>query len=85
MSTEQMLYIDVQPAFLQFVPDVISRFGYLHPGLRVTGQAPVVIFLNGTHDRAAIERDFRFCLFRQKIYAETLSLRSTLIDGVMGR
>jgi hypothetical protein len=48
------------------------------------GKGFVLLSKADTPPASGLERDFLFCLYRQKIYAETLPLRSALIAGVAG-
>ena len=78
--------IEFPSEFVPHLPDAVVRFRYLHPGIQLeTGESFVLLSSDGdepmSHD---LERQFLFCLYRQKVYAETLPLRTTLIAGVTG-
>ncbi|MDW9542662.1 hypothetical protein GOA55_10525 [Sinorhizobium meliloti] len=76
----------VGPAFRAHISDAINRFSYLHPSIEVeVGPEVISLFADSRHDVGELVRDLQFALYRQKIYAETLPLRKTLIEGVMGR
>lgn len=77
--------VTVGPEFRAFIDNAISRFSYLHPSVEITVGADVTLVTDAKVDLADLVRDFQFALYRQKIYAETLSLRTTLIEGVMNR
>ncbi len=77
--------IEIPQQFLPYLADTIIRFKYLRPDVELeTGEG--FVLLSGAHVSlsASIEREFLFCLYRQKVYAETLPLRSALIAGVTG-
>ncbi|RVK59280.1 hypothetical protein CN155_08230 [Sinorhizobium meliloti] len=76
----------VGPAFQAHISDAINRFSYLHPSIEIEiGPEVISLFAESTDDVGDLARDLQFALYRQKIYAETLALRKTLIEGVMGR
>lgn len=77
--------VTVGPEFRAYINDAISRFSYLHPCVEIEVGADVTLVTNANIDLTELVRDFHFTLCRQKIYAETLPLRRTLIEGVMGR
>ncbi|WHS94231.1 hypothetical protein VPK21_004352 [Sinorhizobium kummerowiae] len=78
--------VAVGPDFQAHVNDAISRFSYLHPSIEIeVGPEVISLFADSRHDVGDLVRDLQFALYRQKIYAETLPLRKTLIEGVMGR
>ena len=72
--------------FVPHLPDAVVRFRYLHPGIRLeTGEGFVLVSSFADEPVSNdLERQFLFCLYRQKVYAETLQLRSSLIAGVTG-
>ncbi|ANP86040.1 hypothetical protein [Rhizobium leguminosarum] len=77
--------IPIGPEFRPYLYDAIMRFSYLHPSVQVAVDTDVMLTGAEGTDVADLIRDFHFTLCRQKIYAETLPLRRTLIEGVMGR
>lgn len=79
--------IPVDASYSIYVANASARFGYLRPNVKLEAHEQcVVIQLAASDDEiAAVTQDFRFCLYREKIYRETLPLRQTLIQGVMGR
>jgi hypothetical protein len=77
--------IEVPGAFQQYVADAVVRFLYIHPAVSVETLDSHVCISATAAEAEVVKRDFRFCLFRQKIYAETLSLRTMLFEGVLGR
>ena len=77
--------VTIAPELRAYVNDAISRFAYLHPSVEIDVGAEVILMTDANLDLTELVRDFHFTLCRQKIYAETLPLRRTLIEGVMGR
>jgi hypothetical protein len=78
--------VAVGPAVRAHISDAINRFSYLHPSIEIeVGPEVISLFADSPHDVGDLVRDLQFALYRQKIYAETLPLRKTLIEGVMGR
>ena len=78
--------IEFPSQFAPYLSDAVVRFRYLNPGIQVkTGDGFVLISSTGADLMSNdLERQFLFCLYRQKVYAETLPLRTTLIAGVTG-
>jgi hypothetical protein len=79
-----IIRIEVPPVFQRHVAEAIVRLSYLHPSASVETDDGYLRIYATAGDSAVVKRDFSFCLFRQKIYAETLSLRVKLLEGVMG-
>ena len=79
--------IPVDATYAVYVANASARFGYLRPNVKLEAyEQCVVIKLAASDDEiATVAQDFRFCLYREKIYRETLHLRQILIQGVMGR
>lgn len=85
-SEKHRFSVAVGPAFRAYIDDAIRRFSYLHPSVEIeVGAEAVTLFVDANVDLADLVRDFQFALYRQKIFTETLPLRKTLIEGVMGR
>lgn len=77
---------EIATELMPYLADAVVRFRYLYPGVNVTiDGAAVVASGDGLVSASEIEQQFMFCLYRQKIYVETLPLRRTLIAGVVGR
>ncbi|WP_334543846.1 hypothetical protein [Rhizobium leguminosarum] len=80
------LEFEIAPELMPYVADATVRFRYLNPGIDVTiSGATAVIAGNQAVNIRDLEQQFMFCLYRQKIYSETLPLRRTLLAGVTGR
>jgi len=78
--------LELPSEFLAHLSDAIVRFRYLHPGVMLQVEESAVLLSSDKDERSdrELEREFLFCLYRQKVYAETLPLRSALIAGVTG-
>jgi hypothetical protein len=80
------LNFEIAPELMPYVADATVRFRYLYPGVDLTIQGTTAVFAG---DEIAnirdLEQQFMFCLYRQKIYSETLPLRRTLLAGVTGK
>lgn len=74
----------VEEQFQQWLPDASLRFQYLHPHIEISTEANAVRLTGTGADDPALKREFQFCLYRQKIFDQTLPLRTLLIEGVTG-
>jgi hypothetical protein len=74
----------VPDELMPWLPDASARFGYLHPGVVLNIKGSLVEFAGQGADAPTLLQDFLFCLYRQKIYSETLIHRRMLIEGVTG-
>lgn len=61
------------------------RFNGLHAGTSIIVSDEIKLFDDGTAPLDVLIADFHHCLYREKVYSETLSLRRALISGVLGR
>jgi len=77
--------IEIDAAHRPYLAAATIRFSALHAGVRVTQSKEITLFDDGTASVGALIADFQLCLYREKIYAETLPLRRALISGVLGR
>jgi len=81
-----LLNFEIAPELAPYVADAVVRFRYLNPGMDVMiSGATAVIAGKEVVDIRGLEQQFMFCLYRQKIYSETLPLRRTLLAGVTGQ
>ena len=67
-----------------WLPQASLRFGYLYPQIELIVDGSIVRFAGPGAEHPALKREFQFCLYRQKIFEQTLPLRKTLIEGVTG-
>lgn len=74
----------VPDELMPWVADASARFGYLHPGVGLNIEGTLVKLAGPGADDPALLQDFLFCLYRQKIYSESLIHRRMLIEGVTG-
>lgn len=77
--------IEIDEVHRPYLADAILRFNGLHAGTRVDLSEKITLFDDGTSSIDALIADFHHCLYREKVYAETLPLRRALINGVLGR
>ncbi|MGM5056032.1 hypothetical protein ACD589_15290 [Rhizobium sp. 814_E9_N1_1] len=80
------LEFEIASELMPYVAEATVRFRYLNPGIGVTisGDTAVVAGSEVVNVKD-LEQQFMFCLYRQKIYSETLPLRYALLAGVTGR
>lgn len=67
-----------------WLPQATLRFGYLYPQIDVVVDGSIVRFAGPGAEDPTLKQEFQFCLYRQKIFEQTLPLRKTLIEGVTG-
>jgi len=67
-----------------WLPQATLRFGYLYPQIEVMVDGSIVRFAGPGAEEPALKQEFQFCLYRQKIFEQTLPLRKALIEGVTG-
>ncbi|TDW31877.1 hypothetical protein EV128_108204 [Rhizobium azibense] len=80
------LNFEIAPEMMPHVAEATVRFRYLIPGSNVAIAGDIVTIDGETGVSAEqLEQQFLYCLYRQKIYSETLPLRRTLLAGVTGR
>ena len=77
--------IEIDEAHRSYLAAAIIRFKALHAGTSVTMSDQITLLDDGTCCVDALIADFHHCLYREKIYTETLPLRRALISGVLGR
>ena len=83
-TSEPFAQIEIDKRLRYWLAEAVLRFRYLYPNIEVEiGEAAVTLHGEASDD-PTVQRDFLFSLYRQKIYAETLPLRKTLIEGVTG-
>ncbi|MDK1376480.1 MULTISPECIES: hypothetical protein [unclassified Sinorhizobium] len=76
--------LTIEPELRPWLADAAARFRYLHPNVHLSMSEQSVTLVTSGDQMAAVVQDFMFCLYRQKIYSETLPLRTMLIEGVTG-
>ncbi|WP_245464029.1 hypothetical protein [Rhizobium sp. NXC24] len=77
--------IELDPTFRPYLAVAIVRFSALHPGTEIEISQTISLLDDGAASVDLLVREFHHCLYREKIYAETLPLRRALLDGVLGR
>lgn len=67
-----------------FMPMALIRLNYLYPDLTFSFENNDVVIRNCPVDRETlVKRDVLYTLYREKIYAETLSMRKSLFEAAM--
>ena len=82
-NVERTLFA-VEKVFHPHLPSAATRLGYLYPKLcfEVTAAGMEV---SGEFDESILRREILHAVYRERIFAETLPLRRTLIDGLLAR
>ena len=79
-------YSDTIPVAAIFRPMVelaLARLGYLNPLLSITYDGHSILVSSASaFDERQVRKDVLYALYRQKIYAETLSMRKALVNAV---
>ncbi|ASQ06009.1 hypothetical protein CN116_24785 [Sinorhizobium meliloti] len=76
--------LTIEPELCPWLADAVARFRYLYPNVHLSISDQSVTLATSDDQMPALVQDFMFCLYRQKIYSETLPLRTMLIEGVTG-
>ncbi len=76
--------LTIEPELCPWLADAATRFRYLYPDIHLRISDQSVTLATSNDQMTALVQDFMFCLYRQKIYGETLPLRTMLIEGVTG-
>ncbi|MGV1951063.1 hypothetical protein ACQZ44_09560 [Agrobacterium vitis] len=84
-GNDQSTIIDINESYQPYVAGAVIRFNALHPDANVTHFDTVMLSSSDASSAGALITDFYHCLYREKIYADTLHLRQALINGVLGR
>lgn len=73
--------------FRKYIDKSLLRLGYLRPDVIVeVAEDQALLYITSVKgDVAGAAKDVRYCLYREKIYAETFELRGSLIYGLMGK
>ena len=69
---------------MEWLPDASVRFQYLYPELELNVDGNIVRFTGTNAGDPRVKQEFQFCLYRQKIFEQTLPMRKMLIEGVTG-
>jgi hypothetical protein len=77
------LIIPVSEVLQQHAEHAVVRLGYLYPKISFSCQVHTILVSSETEiDEIKIRRDVLYALYREKIYAETLSMRQALVTMV---
>ena len=80
-SSSQLI---IDQLFMPWLPDASVRFQYLYPELELSVDGNIVRFTGTNAGDPRVKQEFQFCLYRQKIFEQTLPMRKMLIEGVTG-
>ncbi|OWV98101.1 hypothetical protein ATY81_27285 [Rhizobium sp. R72] len=82
---ERRTLIDIDEAHRPYLAAAILRFNAMNAVAKVELSTQITLFDDGSSLIDVLISDFQHCLYRGKIYTETLPLRRALISGVLGR
>ncbi len=82
LTSSSQLIID--QLLMPWLPDASVRFQYLYPELELSVDGNIVRFTGTNAGDPRVKQEFQFCLYRQKIFEQTLPMRKMLIEGVTG-
>lgn len=74
--------ISVDGPFVDFVETTIVRVHYLLPGIQLeynSDTREIEILERGGHELENVAKEINYALYREKIYHETLPLRSKIL------
>ena len=77
--------VEVPQAFHGFMDSAVVRLGYLYPDRIFEATGFGIAISNGSEISDELRRDVLHCVYREKVFAETLPLRRRLIDGLLGQ
>jgi hypothetical protein len=80
----QQTIIAIEPTFRLHLASATTRLGYLYPDLVFT-IIDEGVAVTGDGEESVLRREVLHAVYREKIFAETLPLRRTLIDGLLAR
>ncbi len=76
--------IEIPSGFEAARPGAIARLQYLHPGLSFHTHSNAIAVTGSTLvEVAVLRRDVLHAVYREKIYLETLPMRSAFYDTVL--
>jgi hypothetical protein len=81
----EAIALDVPTPFAPYVPAALARLGYLHPGVAWSfdsaGSRLEARCAPGSHTAEELKREAFFQLYREKVYQDTLSVRSRIYEA----
>lgn len=75
--------IEVDASLRPYLPTAATRLGYLYPDVQFVVRTDGVELVGTDIDLAAMRREVLHAVYRERVFAETLPLRRTLIDGLL--
>jgi hypothetical protein len=82
---ERRTLIDVDEAHRPYLAAAVLRFNAANAVARVEVSKQLTLSDDGTSPVDTLIANLYHCLYREKIYSETLPLRRALISSVLGR
>lgn len=80
------LVVELDSSFAQFAPSAVLRLSYILPNLNFKASgAAVSVEGDLPEDLGALRRDILHAVYREKIYTETLPMRTAFFDAVTRR
>lgn len=81
----ERITIPVSPLFVPHVEAAVARLSYLFPKWAISTSAPSVIHVDAPSTETAIaSREIKYALYREKVYADTLPMRSRMYQRLFG-
>jgi hypothetical protein len=77
--------IDIDEVHRPYLAAAVLRFNATNSGVSAEMSEQITLFDDGSSPIVALTASFLDCLYREKIYSDTLALRRALISGVLGR
>jgi hypothetical protein len=74
----------IEESHRQWLSGALLRFGYIYPQIEVVIDGATARLIGPGADDPSVKRELCFCLYRQKIFEQSLPLRRMLIEGVTG-
>jgi len=85
LSSDTPLKVDIDPALMGYASAALVRLGYLYPDAVFQAGEAAVIVTGCITDISVMRREVLHATYRERIYAETLPLRRSLLDGLLAR
>lgn len=80
------MFVPVGSALLSHVEPALTRLRYIHPSIAFAATpSGIEVSAETAFDAEVLTKDVNYALYRERIYAETLPLRRSLIEAVTRR
>ncbi len=77
--------VRVSETLQPFVEPALLRLAYLYPTVTFALSERGITFTPGETDLTLLNKEIRYAIYREKIYAETLSLRQSMIAATTAK